>query len=127
MKEEPEGDDGTSKSLVFQKRLYFTFSDLRCMTRLGLLDELDLVDDILAKVDSDSIDLHLWTMAELTDIVRHFEYSLDAVEAYLLRKMDEVQGQKASDEMFDLDEEHGPKSVKGMFLFFFGLVSHILV
>lgn len=73
----------------------------------------DLVDDILAKVDSDSIDLHLWTMAELTDIVRHFEYSLDAVEAYLLRKMDEVQGQKASDEMFDLDEEHGPKSVKG--------------
>lgn len=124
MKEEPEGDDGTSKNLVSQRKIFVSFSDLHLTTRLGLPCGLDLVDDILAKVDPDSIDLNLWTMTELTDIVRHFEYNLNDIEAYLLRKMDDIQGQKASDDMFDLDEENGLKPTTGMFLCFIGLVSH---
>jgi translation elongation factor TU len=73
----------------------------------------DLIDEILAKVDHETIDMSLWTMTELTDIVRHFDYILNDVEAYLLRKMDEMQGQKASDDMFDLDEDSGLRSSKG--------------
>ena len=113
--EEPEGDDGTrqeTKRETFPERNVFGLTNFIASFSPTASD---LIDEILAKVDHETIDMSLWTMTELTDIVRHFDYILNDVEAYLLRKMDEMQGQKASDDMFDLDEDSGLRSSKGSF------------
>lgn len=55
------------------------------------------------------MDLSYWTIEELSDIIRHFEYNGEAAEAYMMRKMDEKDQVKRSDDMFDLDEEHGQR------------------
>lgn len=65
---------------------------------------LDLVDEVLAAI---SINIEKWSIEELSDIVRHYDYDTGEVERYLLRKIEEESQSKHSDDLFDLDEENG--------------------
>ena len=100
--EEPENDEGTS-TIVF----------LPCASSFSLLVDptdplflfLDLVDSVLAAINTEKVDLSNWTMGELSEFVRHFNYISEDVEDYLTQKLEETENQKRSDDMFDFDDE----------------------
>ena len=68
----------------------------------------DLVDEVLAAI---SINIEKWTIEELSDVVRHYDYDTGEVERYLLRKIEEESQSKHSDDLFDLDEENGASEI----------------
>lgn len=65
----------------------------------------DLVDSVLAAINNTKVDLSFWTMEELTEFVRHFNYITEDLEEYLVQKVEETENQKRSDDMFDFDDE----------------------
>ena len=66
---------------------------------------IDLVDSVLAAINTAKVDLSFWTMEELTEFVRHFNYVAEDLEEYLVQKIEETENQKRSDDMFDFDDE----------------------
>lgn len=63
----------------------------------------DLIDEVLAAIE---MNLESWTIEELSDIVRHYDYDTGEVERYLKRKLEESTQTKRTDDMFDLDEDN---------------------